>query len=282
VRSVLRQRRWWAFSLFVVAMLGLCIVLANWQWSRYQQRSAENDRTDAALAAPTVPIDEIVTAGPAGTAEPPTADEQWRMVTAVGEFDPAGEVAIRRRPLDGRTGFWIVTPLRTASGVLLVNRGWAPAGRDATAAPEVVPAPPGTVTITGRLRLPETTTQRDPAPPGQGWAVDPDVLVTPASVDRYGASVELRESDPEAADGLSELPDPGHRGLNNLIYAVQWLIFAAVGAVGWWRLIRQESRREDGAADDGTATAGDADGVSADPGPTVGGSPISPDTRPAG
>ena len=121
MRSVLRQRRWWAFSLFVVAMLALCVVLANWQWSRYQERRAENDRLDAALAAPTAPVDAILAAGPAGTAQPPSPADQWRMVTATGEFDPAGEVAVRRRPLDGRTGFWIVTPLRTETGILLVK-----------------------------------------------------------------------------------------------------------------------------------------------------------------
>lgn len=274
MRSVLRQRRWWAFSLFVVAMLALCVVLANWQWSRYQERRAENDRLDAALAAPTVSVDELLDAAPAGTAEPPSLADQWRMVTATGEFDPAGEVAVRRRPLDGRTGFWIVTPLRTDTGILLVNRGWAPAGRDATAAPEVGAPPAGTVTITGRLRLPETTNQSDPAPPGQGWAVDPDVLITPESADRFQASVELRDSAPEATSGLAQLPEPGHRGLNNLVYSVQWLIFAAVAAVGWWRLIRQETRHQE-AVDMGLDAPG-SDGTA------DGGRPLSPDTRPAG
>jgi cytochrome oxidase assembly protein ShyY1 len=244
VREVLRQRRWLGFTVFIAAMIGLCAVLAHWQWTRYQERSAENRRLDAALAAPAVPIDEAISPVAAGTDQPVPADLEWRAITATGRFDPAAEVAVRRRPLDGRTGFWVVTPLVTEHGVLLVNRGWAPAGRDATAAPDVPPPPPGTVTVTGRLRAAEEATQRDAPPPGQAWAVDPDVLLPPGSGERFDAYVEMRQAQPPADEGLTVLADPGHRGLNNLVYTVQWLIFALVGAFGWWRLIRQESRRE--------------------------------------
>ncbi len=249
--EVLRQRRWLGFSAFVLAMLVLCVVLANWQWGRYQQRSAENDHLDAALAEPAVPVDDLLEATPdpgAGLAP----ELAWRMVTASGTFDAAAEVAVRRRPLDGRNGYWIVTPLVTGSGALLVNRGWVAAGIDATTAPEVPAPPAGEVTVTGRLRPAEPTNHSDPPPAGQAWAADPQVLIS-GDTPRYEAYVEMRDSDPPAAEGLTELSDPGHRGLNNLVYSVQWLIFALVGAFGWWRLIRQESRRDGGddAAADG-------------------------------
>lgn len=243
MREILRQRRWLGFSAFVLVMLGLCIVLANWQWNRYQQRSAENDLLDAALSAQAVEVATLIDPAPADPNAPVlTSELAWRMVTATGRFDEAGEVAIRRRPLDGRNGYWIVTPLRTASGTLLVNRGWTPADRDALTAPEVPAPPAGEVTVTGRLRPAEATTNSGDAPEGQAWAVDPQLLVTAASTPRFNAYLELRESSPPADTGLTALSDPGHRGLNNLIYSVQWVIFAAVGAFGWWRLIRQESQ----------------------------------------
>lgn len=243
MREILRQRRWLGFSAFVLVVLGLCLVLANWQWNRYQQRSAENDLLDAALSAPAVPVADLIDPGPADVGAPDLPSElAWRMVTATGRFDEAGEVAIRRKPLDGRNGYWIVTPLRTDSGTLLVNRGWTPADRDAISTPEVPAPPTGEVTVTGRLRPADPTTNTGDAPEGQAWSVDPQVLVTPGSTPRYNAYLELRESTPAADTDLTELSDPGHRGLNNLIYSVQWIIFAAVGAFGWWRLIRQESR----------------------------------------
>lgn len=251
MRDLLKQRRWLGFSAFALGVLVLCIVLANWQYNRYQERLAANDRLDAALSAPPVPVQELIAAdtatGPAGAALP--AEFEWRTVTATGTFDTAGERAVRRRPLEGRNGFWIVTPLVTDAGTVLVNRGWAPAGADATAAPAVPQAPSGTVTVIGRLRPAEQTEVSDEPPLGQAWSVDPAILVVPGSEPRFNAYIDLRTSEPSAADQLTALADPGHRGLNNLVYAVQWLIFGLVALLGSWRLISAESRRSEGDAD---------------------------------
>jgi cytochrome oxidase assembly protein ShyY1 len=253
VLAILRQRRWLGFTAFVVAMLVLCAVLARWQWNRYQVRLAENDRLDAALSAPAVPVDELLDAAPAGSGATALPQElEWRSVTATGTFDAGAETAVRRRPLDGRNGFWIVTPLVTESGVLLVNRGWTPAASgatDATATPDIPAPPTGEVTVTGHLRPAEVTEPTDIPPPGQAWAADPQVLVTPETAPRYNAYVELTSSTPPADAELTGLPVPGHRGLNNLVYSVQWLLFGLVGVVGWWRLIRGEGRRPEDSED---------------------------------
>ena len=240
--ELLRQRRWLGFTVFAAVTFVLCLFLARWQWHRYEQRLSENARLDAALSAPTHPLSEVVAAAAPGaplTALDPA--EQWRMVSATGTFDAAAEVAIRRRPLNGTNGFWIVTPLATESGTVLVNRGWAPSAKDAATGPTVTPAPTGTVTVTGRLRAAEPPRTTDAPPAGQAWSVEPSALLTDPSQPRYDAYVELRTSSPAASDGLVVLTeDPGHRGWNNLVYSVQWVIFALVGAFGWWRLLRQE------------------------------------------
>jgi hypothetical protein len=99
--------------------------------------------------------------------------------------------------------------------------------------------------VTGRLRPAEATEPTDAPPPGQAWAADPEVLVTPADALRFTAYAELTSSTPAADAELKSLPVPGHRGLNNLVYSVQWLLFGLVGIIGWWRLIRGEGRRSD-------------------------------------
>ena len=81
-------------------------------------------------------------------------------------------------------------------------------------------------------------------PPGQAWAADPEALVEPPETPRYNAYAELTSSSPDAGAELTGLPVPGHRGLNNLVYSVQWLLFGLVGIVGWWRLIQVEGRRD--------------------------------------
>ncbi len=253
--QILRERRWWGFTVFVLGMLVLCAVLSRWQWQRYQVRLEENDRLDAALSGQPTPIEDLLTAQPAGAAAGLPPELEWRTVTATGSFDTAAEVAVRRRPLDGRNGFWVVSPLVTDTGVVLVNRGWTPAAGDATTAPDVPAAPAGEVTVIGRLRPAETTGPTEAAPPGQAWATDPQELVAPAQELRYDAYVEMRSSSPAADAELTALSDPGHRGLNNLVYSVQWLIFGMVGLFGWWRLIRTEGRRADEAPDEDEAAA---------------------------
>jgi cytochrome oxidase assembly protein ShyY1 len=249
MRDLLRQRRWLGFLAFALGMLTLCLLLARWQWHRYEQRQAENVRLDAALSAPAAPIGEVIDPTPAGA--PLTALDpalEWRAVTATGRFDPAGQVAVRQRTLNGRTGFWIVTPLVTGSGVVPVNRGWAPSGADAVAAPEVPAPPTGTTTVTGRLRAPEAARGSGAPPPGQVMSVGPATIVAAdaqlATLPRYDAYIEMRSSEPPAAEGLVMLSEePGHRGWNNLIYSVQWVLFGVVGVIGSWRLMRQENRR---------------------------------------
>lgn len=242
--DLLRQRRWLGFTVFAAAMVLLCVVLANWQWQRYQLRQEQNAQLDAAMAAPAVPIGELLDPTSASDpVQPLPAGMAWRSAVAVGQFDTAGQVAVRRRPLDGRNGFWIVTPLRTADGVVLVNRGWVAAdGTDARATPSVADPPAGQVTVTGRLRPAEPAHEAGEIPPGQAWSVDPRTLA--AGAPRYDTYLDLTEAQPAAAAGLTPLPTPGHRGTNNLIYAVQWLIFGLVALFGWWRLMAAESQRK--------------------------------------
>lgn len=242
MRGLLRQRRWAGFTAFVLILVVTTGALAHWQWSRYRQRQVENARLDAALAAPAVPVDSLLTAGPAGVGRPLDPALRWRAVTASGRFDDAATLAVRRRPQQGQLGFWIVTPLHTDQGVLLVNRGWVAAnGRDATATPNVPGPPAGQVTVTGRLRSGETTAQTDPPPPGQAWAADPQVLVQPATTARFAAYVELTSSDPADPAALAALPLPEHKGANNFSYTFQWIFFGLIGVFGWWRLLRTQA-----------------------------------------
>lgn len=254
MHDLLRQRRWVGFLAFALGIIALCLLLARWQWHRYEVRQDENAQLDAAVSAPAAPISEVMQPTPAGAAVVPLDPTvQWRSVTATGRFDQAGQVAVRQRTLDGHTGFWIVTPLITDSGVVLVNRGWAPSGADSLASPAVPAAPTGTVTVSGRLRAPEPARGSATPPPGQVMSVEPGAIAAAsaqtASLPRYDAYIQMRSSEPPASDGLVTLSEePGHKGWNNLVYAVQWILFGLVGVIGSWRLMRQENRRLDAPA----------------------------------
>ena len=73
-----------------------------------------------------------------------------------GVWQPAHTVYLDNRPMRGRTGFWVLTPLRLqGSGqVIVVQRGWVPRNfGERTRLPEVA-TPAGLVTVEGRIAPP--------------------------------------------------------------------------------------------------------------------------------
>src|SRR3712207_467178 len=152
--------RWLAAAAVTVAAAVVMVLLGNWQMDRYRERSAVNDRIDAAESAAPVPLTSVLTAPTApGTAGPsPGRAKAWTKVTMTGRYDPAHEIQARGRTVDRAVGFEIVTPLVLADGTaVLVDRGWIPpAPGGAVAAPSVPPAPAGTVTVVGRIHLSES------------------------------------------------------------------------------------------------------------------------------
>ena len=74
---------------------------------------------------------------------------RYRRVLAQGSFDPDGQFFIENRRYGGRTGFYVITPLRMngSDARVLVNRGWVPAPDDGALPAAGVPV--GTVEING-------------------------------------------------------------------------------------------------------------------------------------
>lgn len=171
-----------------------------------------------------------------------------RSVTATGEFG-SDQVVVANRRLDGRTGFWVVAPLRVAaSGATLpVLRGFV------TSPADVPPVPRGTVTVTGGLAPPESPYAGSPPPEGQLGSVDTSVLVARWSGDLYNAFLFQQEEQPAPADlgAMQRVPTPsGDTGFKwrNAAYALQWWAFALFALYMWWRLVRDEKRDDDEAA----------------------------------
>ncbi|MGI5493007.1 SURF1 family cytochrome oxidase biogenesis protein [Microtetraspora malaysiensis] len=241
----LLTRRWLGFHLLVLILIPTFFFLGKWQFGRYDERSAASERTTANLSSAPVSLDQLDSVG--GTV--PDA-VKYRPVTVTGAYDPSHEMLVRRRPQNGRVGFYVVTPLVTPQGAVLVNRGWVPAGATAESRPDVPAAPTGQVTVTGRLKPAETedTTgirnRTSGLPAGQVLLVNTADIGAALPYRLYGGFVELTGQQP-AADPAPEpvpAPDLGGGGGLNLAYSVQWWLFIGVAVGGWFLLIRREAR----------------------------------------
>jgi cytochrome oxidase assembly protein ShyY1 len=267
----LLSRQWVLLSLFALVLIPTMVELGFWQLHRHHERVAHNALIAGSLAAPAVAVTDL-----AGVGEDPARDDWFRSVTASGRYDTEHEVVVRQRTAaDGQSiGYFVLTPLVRADGsILLVNRGWIPAGGDLTEFPEVPPAPQGRVTVTGRIMADETSEasgiqERPGLPERQVMLINSDkraeVLNRPV-VDGY---VQLTGSAPEPGGEHPErLAEPEHDSIGpHMAYAVQWWLFAAAVPVGWVVLVRREVRdrgRADGGPGDRGGTQSSQDTVRA-------------------
>jgi cytochrome oxidase assembly protein ShyY1 len=244
VYRFLLSPRWIGFHLLVLALIPAFLFLGRWQWGRFEERSASSNQITANLNSPAVPIEQLDTVG----GSVPRARE-YRLVTATGRYDQAHELVVRRRTQNSQVGYYVLTPLVTARGAVLVNRGWVPQGATPDTYPAVPTPPSGDVTVTGRLQATETedTTgirDRSGLPPRQVLLINTTAIGKGMPYGLFGGFVELTKQQPQVAPAPEPvpLPDLGGGGGLNLAYAVQWWLFIGIAIGGWVMLIRREAR----------------------------------------
>lgn len=235
--------RWLGLIALMLAMAATMVGLGLWQLSRYHERSAINDRIDAAASGPATPLTSALKAP--GQAPPSSA--AWTRVTVTGRYDQTNQILVRGRTVNDQVGFEVVAPLVLADGsAVLVDRGWVPppATQGATALPQVPPVPSGQVTVAGRLHL--TESRPGPVDRRDGWLETRRISVPrlaehlPYPV--YGAYVLLDEQQPAADKRLLAIPVDHENAWMNAGYVVQWWMFAALTVAGLVWLIRREAR----------------------------------------
>lgn len=256
---VLRRPRWLVGTVITVLLMVLFVNFGLWQLRRLDERRDRNADIEERSSRPVAPVAEVVDPE-AGYDD--VDDLVYRRASAEGRYDAEGEVRIRSRSLDGRPGVWVVTPLRLDDGTAVaVNRGFVPLSTD-------VPAPPGgEVAVTGLLFATQERQGIGPQDPtgrrlDELSRLDLDRLQQQYGGDLFPMWLQLAESDPPAEEGELPilLPEPERDEGPHLSYAVQWFLFAGIGAVGWPLLLRlaaAEDRQRAARAGDPQVPAGD-------------------------
>lgn len=233
--------------LVAAVLVTAAVLLGLWQIGSWQEQR-QDARAERADLAP-VPLAEAL--GP-DDAFPTSA--VGLPVSVSGTWVPEGTIHVSGRRQGDAEGYWVLTPLAVAppeeaaqAPALLVVRGW-------TADLDDVPAPPeGPAEVVGWLQPPE----------GRAGVVDedrsddviPQVRMADAiqhvEQDLYGAYAILDpEPDAEVVNAgtdrlepadLDELPPVGRStGLRNLLYGLEWWVFAGFAVFIWWRWCADE------------------------------------------
>jgi cytochrome oxidase assembly protein ShyY1 len=238
------RRLWlrWALLIVFVALLGVAFVsLGNWQLDRLAQRKERNATTITNEQKPVQPYEQVFT-------HPITDPDQWQRVEARGTFDADHQFVVRYRSNGGADGYEVLTPLRTASGAVLVDRGFIPLERG-TRIPSVAPAPPtGEVTVVGHVRRNERGRRAATAPAGnQVRLINSDAIAVALPYEIESGYIGLLTVQPEQQGGFQPIQLPDLSEGPHFWYAVQWFLFTAIGVAGIVVFIRGDlrARREE-------------------------------------
>lgn len=250
--------RWSGYVAFAVVFAIACAWLSHWQFDRNAGREAQLALIAANYDADAVALSELIPPG-----EEYSADLQWHPVTLTGEYLADETLLARNRAHGGTSAFEVLVPLRTDDGrIVIVDRGWIPPGDDQPS-PDEIPAPPsGPVSVVVRLKTGEPLPSSGrSAPEGQVPTINVPLIAdtVAAGDDVLGGAYGLLVSEdpaPAAAPHALEAPsdDPGP----HLSYAIQWILFAVMGFVFIWYMIRTEIRHRREDAEDAAAAAGGA------------------------
>jgi surfeit locus 1 family protein len=221
------RRRGLAVPLTIgVVLIAVLLALGTWQLQRRVWKLQLIAQVERHLRTPPAPPPRLMTPADA-----------YRRVLLRGRFLHDREVRVQALTERG-AGFWLVTPLLTADGPVLINRGFTPADRVGEAS-----RPTGPVTVTGLLRLSE---------PGGGFlrsndpARDRWYSRDVAAIARAKGLGRVATWFVDADAGGNSYPVGGLTVIafrnNHLIYALTWFGLAALTAWAMARLVRM--RRE--------------------------------------
>jgi surfeit locus 1 family protein len=229
---VLAERRFrpglWP-TLAVLALLPLLLWLGFWQLDRAEQKRALLDGF-AAGDRPAVALRDGL-----------ASHSRYTRVRAAGRYRPDRQILIDNMTRDGVAGFYVLTPLETNDGTVLVNRGWIPKTFGVSELPDVTVSGESRE-VTGRLdRLPRAglALETEPAP---GW---PRVLQFPSRSEieaetGLGLVEGMMLLDEGVPDGYARDWQPVEFGPDrHLGYAVQWFALSLTLVIIWivvnWR-----------------------------------------------
>jgi surfeit locus 1 family protein len=224
--------RFWLITAAAAVGVGVTASLGLWQLSRAGGKQQLQAQVDAQRALPALHGAALGNAAPL-----------QRPVELRGTWLGEHTVFLDNRQMNGKPGFFVLTPLQVDGGstVVVVQRGWAPRDfNDRTALPPVQ-TPSGLVTVQGRIA---------PAPARLlDFAGAPDGAIR-QNLDLARFAAELRRplldvtvlQTGDASEGLlRQWSEPASGADKHYGYAFQWFGLAALITIlyVWFQIVRR-------------------------------------------
>lgn len=233
----------WLILISALAAMMATASLGRWQLSRAAEKLALQAQIDERTRQPA--IDGRALLAPAG----PEAEQALvhRAVALQGRWLPQHTVYLDNRQMQGRPGFFVLTPLQLSdsNAVVLVQRGWAPRNFQDRMQLPPVQTDAGVVQIAGRVALPPSRLYEfeggDSAKGSSRIRQNLDLAAFRAETGLALAPLTVLQTG-EAGQGLSlDWPVIGAGVDKHYGYAFQW--FGLCGLIAllyvWFQIVRR-------------------------------------------
>lgn len=228
-------------ALAAVAGVAGTLKLGFWQAGRAEEKLSLQRAIEQRLQLPSVAVEDVL-------AEPGNPMSLLhRQVVLRGRWVPVHTVFLDNRQMQGRPGFYVVTPLRLEgrAAAVLVQRGWVPRDFQQRDRLPPVDTPAGLVEVRGRLAPPPARLYSfDPAERGR-IRQNLDLAAFRAETGLPLPDVSVQQLGP-ASEGLQrEWPEPASGAGKNRGYAFQWWALSGLIAIlyVWFQFIAPRRRR---------------------------------------
>jgi cytochrome oxidase assembly protein ShyY1 len=227
--------RWTGWFLVASVFAVACVGLASWQIDRRSEAVSKIERVAANYDLDPVALEEV-----SSLDTDSVVAYEWRLVEFSGNYITEDAWLVRNRAIAGQPGFVQIVPFETETGAtVVVERGWIAADSYLNPSRALLPSE-ANKTIIARVRLGEVIPNRD-SPTGQLTSINlPEIRELLAQELETNFYLRMVTESPAEDSNPQPLSRPVLDEGNHLSYAVQWIIFAAMGFFAFFWAIRQE------------------------------------------
>ena len=218
--------RFWLNTLAALVVVGVTLALGAWQLGRAHRRIALQRTIERQQQLAPVGNEALL-------GNVPAAGLLQRPIVVRGRWIAQRTIFLDNRQMNGKVGFYVVTPLllESSSRAVLVERGWVQRNFEHREQLPPVVTPSGVVTVRGRIAPP-------PAKLYDFGGARPGVIRQNVDLPAFRAEtglplldVAVRQTGNDVSDGLRrEWPEPASGAETNYGYAFQWWALAVLTA----------------------------------------------------
>lgn len=231
-----RKWRFWLLTTATLLALGVTLSLGRWQLSRAAEKELIQSRIDAREKLPALGIAELL-----ATAEPEYTIH--RTIYLRGRWLSDKTVFLDNRPMEGKAGFYVVTPLlpdgeRTA---ILVQRGWLPRNFNDRNQLPPLNTESGVVEVVGRVAAAPARLYELGSTDSGTIRQNLDVSQFAKEIQQPLLPVSVLQTGGDGAGLLREWPAVNSGVAKHYGYAFQWFGLAALIAIlyVWFQIVRR-------------------------------------------